>query len=94
MNGAALLRPTIAGDAQRVTGGPRQVVKPPCPALDHEGAGGRGFAFVCASCGALLANRYQLDLHVEGRPGHPRYHFVARVCPFHGAEAWAPGPHP
>lgn len=92
MNTPACLRPTVAGDALRVPGDRPQTVRPPCPEPDHGRLQGRGFGFACLSCGAFLANRYQLDAHCEPRPAdrHPRFHFVARVCPFHGAEAWAP----
>jgi hypothetical protein len=43
----------------------------------------------CVTCGVLLANQGQLELHVEGAP--TTEHAIAAWCPRHGWEGGPPG---
>lgn len=66
-----------AGDTGPVNGA-REVVREPCAQ--------RALGFCCLFCHAILANQFQLELHLE-RGDH---HLIARWCETHGAEGSRP----
>ena len=70
-NGAIL--PAVVGDPVRLDGY-RSHVKIACEATPRE--------YVCTTCSQILANRHQVDLHVDD--GHR--HVIARLCGLHGPE--------
>ena len=70
----AVITRARAGDTGLVNG-EREEVREPCP---HKALG-----FCCLFCHVVLANQFQLELHVERAGDH---HLIARWCETHGAE--------
>jgi hypothetical protein len=69
-----LISPAIVGDVVTIDGR-IHVAREKC---DETGS-----AFYCLPCHQLLANLYQLELHLED--GQP--HCIARNCRYHGLES-------